>query len=143
MSLQFIACIKIPQIRPNNNIETFISCNYNCVIPYQYNFTCSPSFFWLLSFLMRAQSSLFSVTRLALPRRRLLPPIPLDAFLPFFCTASSSCTPSFHATSFSSCISFHRTIETLWVKGCDVAKFAFITNTVYDIHFITTLENSY
>ena len=29
------------------------------------------------------------------------------------------------------------------MKGCDVVKFAFITNTVYDIHFITTLENNY
>ena len=28
------------------------------------------------------------------------------------------------------------------MKGCDVAKFAFITNTVYDIHCITTLENN-
>ena len=26
------------------------------------------------------------------------------------------------------------------MKGSDVAIFAFITNTVYDIHFITTLE---
>ena len=127
------------KMRLNNNIETFISCifYYNCVIPYKYNFTYSISFFWLLSFLMRAQSSLFSVTRLALPCRRLLPPFPLDAFLPSFYTASSSCTPSFHATSFSSCISFLRTIETLlWVKGCDDAKFAFITNTVYVLTYI-------
>ena len=139
MSLQFTACIKILQMKLNNNIDLYQLhfLYYNCVIPFKYNFTCSLSFFWLLSFLMHAQSSLFSVTRLALPRRRLLPPIPLDALFPLFAPLP------LHATSFSSCISFLRTIETLWVKGCDAAKFAFITNTVYDIHFITTLENNY